>query len=447
MMNVEKLRSSTAWLGIRDAFYGNLDGEACIGALSRLVEREITRIMRAGDHEPTQRACTQDSFALFAASGFGRSEIFPFSDANLLFLHRGDLPPEALDAAVRLLTQTLWDLGLEPSYSVRSLREVAYFQSGEPEFYLSLLDARPLAGPPDLALEFEEARVQLLREKRDRIAASLFDLIDARWYGHQHTVRHLEPDIKDGPGGLGDLHSLRWLTRLKGEIPFWKQPGRWSVFEPEARAHFAALRCFLHFEEQRNQNVLRFDLLEEWLERLARHGRDILRWPREHYDISRTIFRELERWEERYYTSNSALMLGLEKWRNRLSNNEFSVSRNRLYARNAHELETDEARVWRLFSFAGQHGVDLGADTIERVQRFLARPELAPGAHTSLRASSGQCSKRRMPMWRFVPWSEQVSSRPYFRSGTRLIPSWCGIITIAIPSMSIRWFVLTRSVN
>lgn len=385
-MNVEKLRSSASWLAIRDRFYETLDGETCIREISELVERQVRKVLGDAGYGPSSAAGQAPSrVAVFASGGFGRAELYPFSDIDLVFVHSPDASPETLQAAVRPVTQALWDFGLEPSHSVRSMREVAQFQAGNTELYLSLLDARPLAGAAGLQLDFEKARAQLLREKRDRIAARLFDLIDARRHTFQHTIYHLEPDIKDGPGGLRDLNSIRWLSLLKQESPFWSEPGRWLTFEREANAHFAAIRCFLHFEELRNQNQLRFDPQEEWLELLARHGRDASRWTQEHYRFARAIFRELERWTERFNSSTSALMTGIERWRNRLGNAEFTVSRNRIYARNAAGLELDESRIWNLFTFVGRHGLELGGDTLDRVERFLAQPDLTLGSYASVR--------------------------------------------------------------
>lgn len=435
MMNVEKLRSSPHWLAIRDRFYESLDGKTCIRELSELVERQVIRVFREASEEPSSTMGQASSpIALYACGGFGRSELYPFSDADLVFVHSSDASPEVLKATVRPITQALWDLGLEPSYSVRSLREVAQFQAGNTELYLSLLDARPLAGSAALLLKFEKARAQLMREKRDRIAARLFDLIDARWYSFQHTIHHLEPDIKDGPGGLRDLHSLRWLCLLKHEMPFWSEPGRWITFEREAMAHFSAIRCFLHFEEQRNENRLHFDPQEEWLELLARHGQDASQWAREHYRFARAIYREIERWEERFSTSTSALMTGFERWRNRLGNSEFSVSRNRVYAKNAQGLEHEEARVWNLFAFAGRHGLELGGDTIERVTRFVAQPDLALGRHVSIRDA----------LWAILETPHaNVAVRAMERTGflALLFPEWNDIDSLLVRDFYHRYTV------
>ncbi|MDZ7638517.1 MAG: hypothetical protein U5J83_09765 [Bryobacterales bacterium] len=424
-----------AWLAARDRFYETLDGEICIREISRLVEEQVIDVYREASPEASAlEGGVSSPVALLSCGGFGRAELFPFSDIDLVFVHPPEASPEALRAVVRPVTQTLWDLGLEPSHSVRSLREVARFQADNTELYLSLIDARPLSGGQALVAEFEKARAQLLREKRDRIAARLFDLIDGRWRLFQHTIHHLEPDLKDGPGGLRDLHSIRWLSLLKNEIPFWSEPGRWLQFEREAMAHFSAIRCFLHFEEQRNQNTLRFDPQEEWLELIGRHGHDAAQWSSKHYRISRTIYREIERWMERFSASTSALMTGIESWRNRLSNSEFSVNRNRVFAKLPNTLEREEALVWRLFAFVGRHGLELGADTAERVGRFLAQPGLSLGANTEIRPA----------LWEILegPFAN-VAVRAMERTGflAALFPDWKDIDSLLVRDFYHRYTV------
>ena len=104
MTNVEKLRSSPSWLAIRDRFYETLDGKTCIREISELVERQVIRVYREASQEPASTAGQASSpIALFACGGFGRSELYPFSDSDLVFVHSPDASPEALRATVCLL--------------------------------------------------------------------------------------------------------------------------------------------------------------------------------------------------------------------------------------------------------------------------------------------------------------------------------------------------------
>lgn len=362
---MEKLRSSPAWTAVRDSYYETLDGEACTRQNCALVDEEVC----LGFGQVQDRS--SEPVALFAVGGFGRGELFPFSDVDLMFLHATEIDPRSVAGAVGPLTQLLWDRGLEPSHSVHSIRDITRFQADNTEFYLSLLDARPLAGDPALIASFWTAREQLLRDKTARLVERFFDLLDARWRQYEFTIHHLEPDIKDGPGGLRDLHSLRWLATLKQETPFWGEQGRWRDFERSIQRHLASIRCFLHYQEGRNQNVLRFDAQDEWLDLLARRGVDAGQWTRDHYLQARTLYRELSRWVERYSHPTTALQRGIEQWRSRLSNPDFLVSRGVVHLKSPLLLVQKPELAMQLFAFLARHGLNASEDTLARLRETV----------------------------------------------------------------------------
>jgi [protein-PII] uridylyltransferase len=362
---VEKLRSSQPWSLLRDQFYEDLDGIACLRQASALVDEAVCGIV---NHESQRFPCP---FALFAVGGFGRAELAPHSDVDLLFVHAADTPSSYLAAVAGPITQTLWDAGLEPSHSVHSLQDVTRFQTDNTEFSLSLLDARFLGGDSALAEGFWQSRATLVREKGNRLVERVFDLLDGRWRQFDFTIHHLEPDIKDGPGGLRDLHMLRWLAQLKKETPFWSEPGRWQEFEPEMLRHLAAIRCFLHFQEGRNQNTLRFDAQEEWLDLLARRGSDPAVWSRESYRRARTLQTELKHWIERYSHPVTALQRGVESWRARLSNADFLVSRGTVHLKAPLQIASQPALALDLFRFVARHGLPPSEETIRRLREAL----------------------------------------------------------------------------
>jgi [protein-PII] uridylyltransferase len=360
--HVEKLRSSSNWLAVRDHYYEALDGETCIRQTCALVNEEVRL---AFEHLAGR---TTEPLALFAVGGFGRGELFPYSDIDLMFLHPTEIDPQSVAGVVGPLTQLLWDRGLEPSHSVRSIRDITRFQTDNTEFYLSILDARPIAGDQSLIDAFYSARDQLLRQKTDRLVERLFDLLDARWRRYENTIHHLEPDIKDGPGGLRDLNTLHWLTTLKRETPFWDEQGRWQQFEQKIQRHLASIRCFLHYQEGRNQNVLRFDTQDEWLDLLARRGVGAGEWTREHYLQARTLYRELNHWVERYSRPATALQRGIEQWRSRLSNADFLVSRGVVHLKSPLQLVQRPETAMSLFAFLARHGVPASEATLARLR-------------------------------------------------------------------------------
>ena len=151
--------------------------------------------------------------ALVAHGGFGRREMAPWSDIDLMILHDGRARPLVADAAKRLL-QDLFDAGLDAGQSVRTVTEALTLAAGDATIMSSLLDCRLLEGNGDLVQRLgQRLRAAISRGRRrhiDRLVAARREEADK--FGQ--TVALLEPNVKRSPGGLRDIQLLRWLGRL-----------------------------------------------------------------------------------------------------------------------------------------------------------------------------------------------------------------------------------------
>ncbi|MBU6309728.1 MAG: hypothetical protein KJS77_08295, partial [Planctomycetes bacterium] len=151
--------------------------------------------------------------ALVAHGGFGRGEMAPWSDLDLMILHDGRGDPVVTDVARRLL-QDLFDAGLEVGQSVRSVTEAVTLAGGDATIMSSLLDCRLLAGAEEpLRRLRQRLRTALARGRRRHVER----LVDARRDEadkHGRTVFVLEPNVKRSTGGLRDIQLVRWLGRL-----------------------------------------------------------------------------------------------------------------------------------------------------------------------------------------------------------------------------------------
>jgi [protein-PII] uridylyltransferase len=242
-----------------------------------------------------------------ATGGFGRGELAPFSDIDLLFLTGTERSPQAL-MLIEFMLYFLWDLGLKVGHATRSVADCLTEAGRDATIRTSLLDARRLAG--DAALFAEFAR----RFRADCIAAGAVVYLQAkqaerdlrhRRYGDSPFV--VEPNIKEGRGGLRDLQTMYWIARYLyataslDELVDQAGPGAGALTATEARlarrsADFLwTLRFHLHYVAGRAEERLTFDLQPVVGARMGytRHGRQdgVERFMRHYFLTAREVTR------------------------------------------------------------------------------------------------------------------------------------------------------------
>src|SRR6202050_1840331 len=185
------------------------DGRAAVAQRTRLVEDILARLWR-DIISPDQTKPV--NFALVATGGFGRGWLFPYSDIDLLFLFSDRGNEQAFKDPVRRFSQELWDLRLKLSPATRSLAECERFDPNNVEFAISLLDCRYLAGDRDLFSRLREKAVpRLVGRECQNLIQNLGEITRGRHHKFGNTVFHLEPNVKDGPGGLRDYSAANWF--------------------------------------------------------------------------------------------------------------------------------------------------------------------------------------------------------------------------------------------
>lgn len=152
----------------------------------------------------------QHAVALVAVGGYGRRELCPSSDVDLLVLHEG-LGRRALEQVVRTVVYPLWDVGLTVGYAVRTRRE-AIAATDELDAATALLDARLLAGEVGLASQVRSEVLRRIARRPQRLLEQLLRADGERHARARTPTETLEPDLKLGAGGLRDIQSLRWAA-------------------------------------------------------------------------------------------------------------------------------------------------------------------------------------------------------------------------------------------
>ena len=226
---------------IQQRFDAAGDGRAVTEQRAALVDRIAVDLFR---HFFPHESKPASKLSLVALGGYGRRELFPYSDVDLLFLCADSSTEERVKSAAREFCQALWDMRMRVSPSTRSLSECTKFHSENPEFNISLLDCRFLSGDERLFAELHDHVLPtVVSRNRAALRENLAELTRQRHAKYGETVFHLEPNLKNSPGGLRDFHTACWLERiseLAGEQQF-PAPSRPHVAEAQ-RGSRARLR-------------------------------------------------------------------------------------------------------------------------------------------------------------------------------------------------------------
>src|SRR5262249_31790321 len=148
---------------------------------------------------------SSSGIALLAVGGFGRRELYPYSDVDVCILVENDKSADQHRAGIQDFIQQLWDLNLRVSQSVRTIQECCEVHDQNIELNISLLDQRYLAGDHSLYERLEPKLARFFETQHANMARHLCRLARKRHSQYNDTIYHLEPNIKEAPGGLRDL--------------------------------------------------------------------------------------------------------------------------------------------------------------------------------------------------------------------------------------------------
>jgi [protein-PII] uridylyltransferase len=238
---------------IQQEFASDGDGRALIAKRTSLIESIVTALWQ----QISQDGNAAGKTSLVALGGFGRGWLFPYSDIDLLFLHENRESEEAFKEPVRRFSQALWDLRLKLSPTTRTLAECDRLDPSNVEFALALLDCRFLGGDqPTFSRLRDKVLPHLIVRESQTLVERLANLTRERHAKHGETVFHLEPNIKDAPGGLRDYNLVCWLALISAmeKLRDWPEPK--SLLPVSARRQLEpalefliSLRCFLHYRQ------------------------------------------------------------------------------------------------------------------------------------------------------------------------------------------------------
>jgi [protein-PII] uridylyltransferase len=255
--NTAALRESLSndRLTLEQSFLKNHKAGYLLGAHSRLIDRYLRHVW--------QLLSMPDHIALVAVGGYGRGELYPKSDIDLLILLKADRPDDALQQKLHQLISMLWDIGLEVGHSIRTVAQ-CLSESADITVQTNLLEARLLTGDARLFREMQN----LLQQYLDPCE---FFLAKQREQQQRHariadTDYNLEPNLKESPGGLRDLQTITWISRAAGLGTRWSELAKAGLISMAEARQIArhdtllqTLRIRLHYLAKRREDRLIFE--------------------------------------------------------------------------------------------------------------------------------------------------------------------------------------------
>lgn len=328
--------------------------------------------------------------AIVAVGGYGRRELFPYSDIDLLFLHEGGETQTAERAAENIL-YLLWDLGLSVGQSHRSIEEALRLARQDITICTNLLDARVVAGE---AVIFEDFKSRFRQEIAATEASAFIEAKlaerDERHHRFGDSRYRLEPNIKEGKGGLRDLQTLEWLTRYAYPVEALKDliaggllsREEYRAFE-RSRHFLWQVRAHLHYIAGRAEERLTFDRQHALA---AAMGYDhpephlaILRFMRRYFATVRTvgamtgIFCALLEDEKKRRRRKPFGWLALKAW----ATPGVTLEGERLGVRRADAFERRPLLMLEMFRLSQRLQIDIHPRTLQRMARSLLKIDRA----------------------------------------------------------------------
>jgi [protein-PII] uridylyltransferase len=370
------------------------DGRAALARRTALVDSIVQRLWNEivvgtpsglAPAEPD----SPKNFALVATGGFGRGWLFPHSDIDLLFLQAGSNSESEFKDPIRRFSQELWDLRLKLSPATRNLAECERLDPNNVEFAISLLDCRYLAGDRELFSRLHEKAVpRLVGRECQNLIQNLGEITRARHHKFANTVFHLEPNVKDGPGGLRDYNVANWLALISAMEKLKVWPDTKTLLPVSSRRALDAaldfqmsVRCFLHFRHGRHDNALTWEAQDEAAARkIGASDAEITNaadWMRIYFGHVRSVHRVCNQLLEEIPAAWSSLYRQFQGWRSRVASDDFSVVDGLIFLKQPQQLGglRDPEMLLRLFHFMAEHGLKLSTTTEYKVEQAL--PALA----------------------------------------------------------------------
>jgi len=369
---------------LQDDFLATKDGLKYLHARSALVDtiaRQLwPHLLKSTGLEPSQ--------IVFSAVGdLGRQTLFPYSDVDVIFLAASGEVAEKFKGTIQQVSEGMNEIGLKCNHTAGVVTEFFQFDSDRADSILSLLDIRFLDGDRELFAALQNHMIpEIMVRESQALVERLAELTRNSHRRFANTVFHLEPNVRDGPGGFQDYVTARWLAAISA----MEKHGGWppdpaTYFSASnakamdsALSFFASVRCFLHFRNKRDLNLLTWDAQDdaatEKFDMQPVAAGNAAGLMRNFYSHARAVDHISGQLLEEMPAAQSLFYRQLETWRTGFSDADFSVVDGLIFFQKP-EMLSDPDLFFRTFLLIARRGFKLSPMAEHQLE--LARPHLA----------------------------------------------------------------------
>jgi [protein-PII] uridylyltransferase len=367
-------------------------GNACAERLSHLMD-EVIRALHdfvAGSVYRAQNPSAAEHMAVVAVGGYGRGTLAPSSDIDLLFVLPWKQTPWG-EQVVEYMLYVLWDLGLKVGHATRNIDECIRLSRTDFTIRTSILEARFLTGDEKLfGTLIERFDDEVVKDTGPEFVQVKLAERDARHAKAGESRYLVEPNIKEGKGGLRDLQTLFWIGKYYYRVRTAEELVGKGVF---TRAEFNqfrkaedflwAVRCHMHFLTRRAEERLHFDIQRDIAERLgytSHPGLSAVERFMKHYflvaktvgDLTRIFCAALEEEQAKHVPGFNRVVLNFSRRKRKLAGtSDFILDNHRINVADDQVFARDPVNLLRLFWLADRHGLEFHPDALKLLTRSL----------------------------------------------------------------------------
>ncbi|TKB10490.1 MAG: [protein-PII] uridylyltransferase [Mesorhizobium sp.] len=367
-------------------------GNACAERLSHLMDELIQALydFAAGHVYRVKNRSAAERMAVVAVGGYGRGTLAPGSDIDLLFLLPYKQTPWG-EQIVEYMLYMLWDMGLKVGHATRNIEECLRLSRTDITIRTSILEARFLWGErklyDELLTRFDHEVVRTTGPEYVQAKLAERDERHAKAGESRYLV---EPNVKDGKGGLRDLQTLFWIGKYFYRVRTGEELVEKGVFTEAEYREFQkaedflwAVRCHMHFLTGKAEERLHFDIQREIAERLGyttHPGLSAVERFMKHYflvakdvgDLTRIFCAALEEEQAKHVPGFNRIFLTFSRRKRKLAGtSDFIVDNHRINIADDMVFERDPVNLLRLFWFADKHGLEFHPDALKLLTRSL----------------------------------------------------------------------------